>query len=268
MFIHRSRTLATLVTLIHFCAAIDVTATVVVANRDTHVSIAAPSTVFGPSETLQVSAQATTFLWHDVAAVLPAGARPGDVVKATLHLWISKQSPNPRGAFRVVPVQTSWVGASMTYLSGRPAYPLTSAVTHTLGGGANHYFVVDVTDIVKAWVTAPATNNGFAILAADNSINVLFDSKENQGTAHPPLLDITLLNAASSGQSFSVCTRSFREPFKGFQTCNCSGKTLSKFVTTTPKGTCFVRSELGSCSMIVNSPYTDHEAVSCCVCAP
>jgi hypothetical protein len=256
--------------LLFVCMTINVPATVVVASRDTHVSTAAPSTAFGASETLQVSAQSTTFLWHDVGAVLPANTRPGDVVKAALHLWISKQSLNPRGSFRVVPVQTSWLGAGMTYHSGRPVYPLTSAVAHTLGGGANHYFVVDVTDIVKTWVTAPTTNHGFAILAADNSINVLFGSKENQGTAHPPLLDITLLNATASvsGPSFSVCTRSFREPFKGFQTCNCSGKTLSKFATTTPKGSCFVRSDLGSCSMMVDSQYDNTEAVSCCVCAP
>jgi hypothetical protein len=253
------------------CTSVDMTATIVAATRDTHVSSAAPSTAFGPSETLQVNAQSTAFVWHDVAAVLPVGTRPSDVAKASLHLWISKQSPNPRGSLRVVAVQTSWVGASMTFNSGRPIYPLTSLVTYALSGGVNHYLVVDVTDAVKSWVMAPSTNYGLAILAADNSLNVLFDSKENQGTAHSPVLDITLLNtAAASGKSFTVCTRSYREPFKKpeFQTCNCTSRTLSKFSTTTPKGGCFARSELGDCYMSVGTQYPDTEAVSCCVCAP
>lgn len=253
------------------CATHDAKATIVTATRDTYVSSAAPSTNFGPSETLQVSASGTGLIWFDVVQVLPAATTPQQVVKATLQLWVNRDSPHPAGSMRVVAVQTSWQGATVVYTT-RPTYPLASSTTTALGGAVGYYLLVDVTDIVRGWVMAPATNNGLALLAADNSISVLFDSKENSETSHPALLDITLLNPSTvvTGKSFPVCTQTTRlSYFDPYVTCNCGGKTLAKYWTSKASGSCYVQSELGSCSeYIPKDAQEDRFVVSCCVCSP
>jgi hypothetical protein len=259
------------VVLVLASAAGDAQATIVTATRDTYISSAAPSTNFGPSETLQVSASSTALVWFDVEQVLPTGTTPQQVVKATLQLWVSRDSPHPAGSMRVVAVQTSWQGAIVVYAT-RPTYPLTSPVTTTLASGLGYYVLVDVTDIVRGWVTSPATNNGLALLAADNSISVRFDSKENSATSHPALLDITLLNPSTvvAGKSFPVCTQTTRASyFDPYETCSCGGKTLAKYWTSKASGSCYVQSEIGVCSEYISKDAReDSFVISCCVCSP
>ena len=62
---------------------------------------------------------------------------------------------------------------------------------------ANQYVSVDVTALVQAWVTAPATNFGLALTAGTASVQ--FDSKENDLTGHQPLLDIQTVSQGPAG---------------------------------------------------------------------
>ncbi len=54
------------------------------------------------------------------------------------------------------------------------------------------YMAVDVTGAVNDWIATPTSNNGFILEPADGNVNVVFDSKENTATSHPPYLSIML----------------------------------------------------------------------------
>ena len=64
-------------------------------------------------------------------------------------------------------------------------------------GGANSFLVVDVTQLVQAWLEGPSSgglaNYGIAIEAATSGSFVAFDSKENVVTSHEPHLEIVLV---------------------------------------------------------------------------
>jgi hypothetical protein len=62
---------------------------------------------------------------------------------------------------------------------------------------AGQFVSVDVTNQVQAWLSTPASNNGFALASA--AADVLFDSKENDETGHAPRLDVTLVNQGPQG---------------------------------------------------------------------
>ena len=59
------------------------------------------------------------------------------------------------------------------------------------------YVTLDVTSTVQSWLTTPAGNNGLALTAAIAAVQ--FDSKENDLTAHPATLDVTLTSQGAAG---------------------------------------------------------------------
>src|SRR5215472_18702664 len=61
------------------------------------------------------------------------------------------------------------------------------------------YITVDATGAVQNWVTGVTPNNGLLIQAAAANTNVRFDSKESNGTSHPAMLDIVLVNTGPQG---------------------------------------------------------------------
>jgi hypothetical protein len=244
-------------------------AVVVTTSRDTHVNLVLVNNNYGSSDTIQVNAQSVALIWMNVDAVLPPGTPPEQVVKATLQLWPNKRSPNASGTLRVSQIESDWKGADVT-AARKPQFPLT---TGPIAGvtGANYYVLVDVTEIARNWVRL-RNNFGFAVMAADNSINVWFDSKENAETGHPPLLDITLLNPQSTvaGKTFAVCTRSTRpNVFAPIETCQCSKTQLYKWWSMKPTAQCNAPAELNSCSQYLpKEALEDYDVISCCVCAP
>lgn len=248
-----------------------VSAAVVTTSRDTYIHSVNINTNFGQSETIAVNAQSTALFWHDIDAVLPAGTTAEHVVKATLQLWVSASSPSVRGMLRVVPVQQTWAQGQVVYAT-RPYYPMTSPITVPFNGGRHLYLVIDVTDIVRNWVRLRGSNHGVAVLAADNSVSLLFDSRKNSTTSHPALLDITLLNAATvvAGKTFAVCTQSQYDWAKSTQeTCNCSKTALYKFSSSKSGAWCNAPAEINKCSAYIPTQYNDNAwVVSCCVCAP
>ena len=57
---------------------------------------------------------------------------------------------------------------------------------------ANRFIGIDVTDLVKAWVSGAAANNGLALVPVEVSgIAIELDSKDNQGTSHEAKLEIS-----------------------------------------------------------------------------
>jgi Collagen triple helix repeat (20 copies) len=62
---------------------------------------------------------------------------------------------------------------------------------------AGQYVTLDVTSLVQNWITTPATNFGVAL--SSGTANLLLDSKENDETAHPATLDITITSTGAQG---------------------------------------------------------------------
>ena len=231
-----------------------VRAVVTTALGDTYVSAATPTQNFGPAQTLNVSNQSIALVKFDLSS-LPAGTNANQILKATLQLWVNLGSPSPTGSIDVYPISKAWEGASVIY-SNRPPYLATPKSTKTLiAGGSNYFLEVDVTPQVKSWATTPASNYGLAVVAT-GSTSVFFDSKENTGTSHPPILDITL----GSGKTFATC-------LNGSVTnqCNCGGRQILSKVS---GGSCQVTSESGPCSAVQAGMASDRPLASCCVCAP
>ena len=229
-------------------------AVVTTALADTYVSSATSTQNFGPAQTLNVSNGSIALIRFDLSS-LPAGTTADRIVKATLQVWVNLGSPSAGGSVDVYQVSKTWDGSSVTY-SKRPPYLASPKSTKALtAGGTNFSLEIDVTQQVKSWASTPAGNYGLAVVAA-GATNVFFDSKENTGTSHPPILDITL----GSGKTFAVC-------LNGSVTnqCTCGGHQLLSKVS---GGNCQVTSESGPCGAMQAGMASDRPLASCCVCAP
>lgn len=225
------------------------------ATRDTTIDSSKPATNFSSSPTLNVSGQSTALMGFDnFAQGLPDGVTANQILKATLQLWVGKESANPTGSVSVVPISTSWQGPVATYAT-RPQFRGSPQTIQPLKGGALYYLLIDVTEHVRMWITNPNTNHGLAVLAFTPSTNVLFDSKKNEATSHPAFLDITLTN----GRTVAVCLNAGR----GI-TCSCEGKLISIVVG----GSCQATSDTGTCREVALGMTIDNPRASCCVCAP
>lgn len=228
-------------------------AAVAVALRDTHIDSSAPAANFAGAATLSVSSKSTALIGFDFS-ILPAEVTSSQVLKATLHLWVNKASTNPAGSIRVVPLAKAWQGPAVTF-ARYPGHLKAPESIQALNGGANHYLQVDVTAHVREFVTKPANNHGFAVMAHTPAVNVQFDSKENDATSHAAMLDITL----STGKSVAVCLNA-SSPL----VCTCTGKLVSRVVG----GSCSATSDTGPCNATALGMAKNNPRASCCVCVP
>ena len=80
----------------------------------------------------------------------------------------------------------------------RRIYPFLLGVPATV---SRQFVTVDVTQLVKNWVTGAATNFGVQISAAAlaSTTAIVLDSKENQTTSHPAFLDVALQSVGPAG---------------------------------------------------------------------
>lgn len=154
---------------------------------------------FGSLPTLNIGGGATALLKFDLAR-LPAGTTAAKVVKANLILYVNRVGAP--GAVEVQNVHSPWAettdpSAPLPALGG-PGSGVTVAV-----GGAGRFVSVDMTPMVKHWVTSPGSNHGLAIapaLSAPDTV-VFLDSKENTQTSHVARLDITLADQGPKGDA-------------------------------------------------------------------
>lgn len=180
-----------------FCAAVWVAAALPVFAveatlvADAHVNSAQPAVNSGAISNLNVGGGYTALVAFDLST-LPAGTTGGQVAKAVLRLYCNRV--DTAGAVSVAPVDAAWGEYSVTFAT-LPALGNTMATVQVTEAGA--YVTVDVTSLVKGWVGAPATNNGIALTAATAAVE--FDSKENDLTAHPAELEVTLADAGPVG---------------------------------------------------------------------
>ena len=164
---------------------------------DAHGLSAVPGSNFGSLPSLNVGAGATALLRFDLSG-LPAGTTAAKVVQARLVLYVNRVGTP--GAVELQTVYSPWaegtVSASTLPTLGGPGSGITVPVAT-----AGQFISVDVTQVVRNWVTSPGSNHGLAItpaLAAPATA-VFFDSKESTLTGHVARLDLTLADQGPKG---------------------------------------------------------------------
>lgn len=151
---------------------------------DAHVNATRTTVNYGASSNLYVGNGNTTYVQFNTS-VLPAGTTSSQVTKATLLVYVNRV--NASAAVSVNVVTSAWAEGTITYATRPSTGALAGTFTPvTLGS----YVAVDVTGTVQGWIAGTTANNGLALSSA--SADVVFDSKENDQTAHPARLDVTL----------------------------------------------------------------------------
>lgn len=171
---------------VHGASALNVTL-----SGDASVNSAHPGVPYGALSNLYVGNGNTTFLQFDLSS-LPAGTTAAQVSRATLTVFVNRI--NAAGTIAVAPVTSSWQeGSVMSSIA-----PATgSAIGNFPVSVAGQFVSLDVTAQVQAWINTPSSNYGLALTSS--VANALLDSKENDETAHPAQLDVTLVNQGPQG---------------------------------------------------------------------
>lgn len=158
---------------------------------DAHVNAALPAVNSGAISNIDVGGGYTSLLQFDLS-LLPAGTTSLQISRAVLRLYVNRV--DTPGLVSLQPLNSSWSEYGVTY-STLPG--LGSAVQVFSVAGAGGYVAIDVTALVQTWVAAPAGNHGVALTAG--TAVAQFDSKENDLTAHAPMLDVELASQGATG---------------------------------------------------------------------
>jgi hypothetical protein len=144
---------------------------------------------FGSTESLliDVGKGARVWLKFDLST-LPAGITAATVVRANLTVYVNGLTT--AGTFDVFRVTGAWSEGTITHNTA-PSLAPGAEVSGIAVAGAQRSIVVDVTGLVKDWLSGVLPNNGVALVAGNgSSISASFDAKENTGTSHPAQLEI------------------------------------------------------------------------------
>jgi hypothetical protein len=130
---------------------------------------------------------------------LPQNLIADDIAKATLFIYIV--SVPTAGRFQLSQVAGTWNEYAVTY-SSRPLFQLPSLTTNAISStNIGNYFAIDITEMVKSWVTDPANNFGLTMKPdpATPTAAITFDSKEQTTTSHPAFIDVVLSGQPNIG---------------------------------------------------------------------
>jgi|GEM_PF-5181452 len=141
--------------------------------------------------TLTVDGTRHAFVYFDLSEI-PAGAQ---IRYARLRLYFPSVI-RAGGGLTLHTVTGQWNEGVASAEPGFDAMPLFTFAPTAVG--AKRFVSVDVTDAVKAWLTNPASNEGFALAAVPGATTKLtasatIGSKEGTGNGYPAELDIELV---------------------------------------------------------------------------
>ncbi|MCU1236668.1 MAG: hypothetical protein JWP63_4635 [Candidatus Solibacter sp.] len=164
-------------------------------NADTYVSSTSPAANFGTATAINIGGGNTGLLNFDLSQ-LPPGLSAAEISKATMTFYVN--SVLTPGSLDVSQVTGAWTETGVNNIN-RPNYlpPFATVPTSTL----RQFVTVDVTQLVKDWVTGVSPNFGVQLspsVAAPGTAVVL-DSKENQTTSHPAFLDVVIVGNGPAG---------------------------------------------------------------------
>ena len=176
-----------------------------IVTHDSYVSTVPPDNVVvspgkhGAEGKIAVNKSNTGYIAFSLGQSLPGDLASNDIDKATLTLFVS--SVADEGRLTVAKVTDSWNEKTIPYQGVAPAVDLSTAKKFRLKPGhAGRWVQVDVSHIVKSWIdSAQLSNNyGFALIAED-TLDAIIDSKENNATSHQALLDVVLNSKGATG---------------------------------------------------------------------
>jgi hypothetical protein len=141
------------------------------------------------------AATSVGYVQFDLSAI-PSGYTGANVTKASLKLYVN--AVYGAGSFEVYSVNSPWSEDAITYDNAPTLGSVVSSSVSLPFPYSEQYIVIDITSAVQGWVETPASNNGIALVAAQNQLSVSFESKENTAESHPPELDIVFTGAVTS----------------------------------------------------------------------
>ena len=160
-------------------------------TADAHVSAARTTVNAGGLSNVNVGAGYTGLMQFDLG-LLPAGTTAAQVSRGVLRVYVNRL--DTAGVVSLQPVSSAWAEGTVTYAT-LPVLGAAMQVFPVTQAGA--FVAVDVTSLVQSWVTAPSTNHGIALTAGTAVLQL--DSKENDQTAHPAVLDVVLSSQGATG---------------------------------------------------------------------
>ncbi|MCX2862103.1 DVUA0089 family protein [Paucibacter sp. PLA-PC-4] len=164
---------------------------------DTHINAGLPAQNFGALPTLNVGGGASALLRFDLSG-LPNGMTAAKLIKANLLLYVNRVGTP--GTLELLSVYAPWDEAGVSHAAAPVNGGAGSGQSFAVAK-AQQFLSVDISKIVKGWISNPASNYGLQLQPALNSPGAVafFDSKENTGTAHVARLDLTLADQGPQG---------------------------------------------------------------------
>jgi hypothetical protein len=156
-----------------------------------------PSNVDVRGPVLVVSGRpvSVAYIRFEATSALPPGTTQDQVAKATLRLYASKVA-HGEGGLTVSRVTGEW---DETTLTPTTELALTPEVPGVVVTQAKEFVTIDVTQLVKDWISGSQPNDGLALVAENEDSLVAFDSKESDLTSHQPTLEISLTAEGPQG---------------------------------------------------------------------
>ena len=154
----------------------------------------------GADTTLRINRNNTGFLKFTLASSLPTDVSAADINKATLKLFIYDIKNEGELSIRRVTQGWTELGIPANDISPEVDVVAPAKIFKVTKAQTGHWIELDVTRIVKGWITLPTSNQGFALSVEDGSLlDGVIDSKESRTTSHQALLDVVLNNKGATG---------------------------------------------------------------------
>jgi len=161
----------------------------------------------GAAATLRADGAAAIYLRFGFEGVLPGGTTAAQIGKATLRVYDRSpflySFPEILPGIAVVPVLQAWHEHGLT--SANAPTTADPVKLFQFGGRNGGFLDIDLTDLVREWISGARANHGIALRGARpedqprqfpwTASRLAIDSKENTATAHEARLQIVLLPA-------------------------------------------------------------------------
>jgi hypothetical protein len=143
----------------------------------------------GKATSLAITSKNRAFIFFALTS-LPQGTTADMIGGARLQIFTNRVLKP--GSLEIRTATSSWSenadnNTAAPTVDNAPL-PLASLVVPV----GKHFFTVDITDAVKAWVTDPDSNHGLAFISKDAVGKFYLGSKEGSGTGHFAALEIDL----------------------------------------------------------------------------
>ncbi|MEO8594949.1 MAG: DNRLRE domain-containing protein [Candidatus Solibacter sp.] len=175
---------------------------------DTYVGPANPGLNFANLGTMSVgplaasSAPGNTGLVQFDLNGLPSGTVAANISKATLSVYVNKVLV--AGGLDFAQISSPWAESTVSFGTRPGAFPASAINVPVNVSGS--YVTVDITNLVKNWVSGAQPNYGVQVTAAlaAPSTSILLDTKESTTTSHPAILDVVLGSVGPAGPTGPV----------------------------------------------------------------